>query len=336
MLGRSSRLVAAAIPRVVTPMQWRAAVSSATFRRAASLSQPFHPSVSSLCSMRRLFSNTTTFEVDKQPSMEWRMFFRGENNSRISPWHDIRMKNSDGNYNYVNEIARGARAKMEVTLKEDGNPIKQDVKKGKLRFFTYGDLPFNYGCIPQTWENPHEKHPDTGLKGDGDPVDVVEISQTPLPLGSVSSVKVLGIMALIDEEETDWKVLAIARGNPLYDQINNEADIERLLPGLISKIRDWFQMYKTTDGKPQNQYAFGGAVKVAFSRIIIIIIIFFIDIIILISTLFIYYYIIQIDFSFVVYIYIYIYICMCVCVCFQDTKYAAKILDECHHSYVVV
>lgn len=171
------------------------------------------------------------------------------------------MKNADGSYNYVNEIAKGQRAKMEVTLDEEGNPIKQDVKKGKLRFFTYGDLPFNYGCIPQTWENPHAIHHDTGLKGDGDPVDVVEISSTPLGLGSVSEIKLLGIMALIDEGETDWKVIAIAKSNPLYDKINNEADINRELPGFIDTVRDWFKMYKTTDGKGENEYAFDGAVK---------------------------------------------------------------------------
>jgi inorganic pyrophosphatase len=211
--------------------------------------------------MRRGFSTTTTFEEGTQPSLEWRMFFNGEGGARVSPWHDIRFRNEDGTYNFVNEIAIGNRAKMEVTLDEEGNPIKQDVKKGALRFFTYGDLPFNYGCIPQTWENPNVPHHDTGMNGDGDPVDVVEVSREPLALGSVSSVKVLGVMALIDEEETDWKVLAIARSNPLFDQINNEADLEAHMPGFVETVRDWFMNYKTTDGKPVNEYAFDGAVK---------------------------------------------------------------------------
>jgi inorganic pyrophosphatase len=209
----------------------------------------------------RQFSTTATVEEGTQPSLEWRMFFNGAGGKQISPWHDIAMKNADGTYNFVNEIALGQRAKMEVTLDEPGNPIKQDVKKGALRFFTYGDLPFNYGCIPQTWENPNEAHPDTGFNGDGDPVDVVEVSRDPLAIGSVSAVKVLGIMALIDEEETDWKVLAIAKSSPLYDVINNEADLETHMPGMIDTVRDWFMNYKTTDGKPVNEYAFDGAVK---------------------------------------------------------------------------
>ena len=42
---------------------------------------------------------------------------------------------------------------MEVATDEVNTPIKQDMKKGKLRFYHYDSL-VNYGCIPQTWEDP--------------------------------------------------------------------------------------------------------------------------------------------------------------------------------------
>ena len=39
---------------------------------------------------------------------------------------------------------------------EEQNPIKQDTKKGKLRFYPY-PINWNYGLLPQTWEDPsHE------------------------------------------------------------------------------------------------------------------------------------------------------------------------------------
>ena len=45
-----------------------------------------------------------------------------------------------------------------------------------LREFKKGDIYFNYGCFPQTWEDPTFVHPDAeGCRGDNDPVDVVEI-----------------------------------------------------------------------------------------------------------------------------------------------------------------
>jgi hypothetical protein len=45
-----------------------------------------------------------------------------------------------------------------------------------LSQFKKGDIFFNYGCFPQTWEDPTYVHPDAeGCRGDNDPVDVCEI-----------------------------------------------------------------------------------------------------------------------------------------------------------------
>ena len=55
------------------------------------------------------------------------------------------------------------------------NPIKQDVKNGLLREYKWGDMLFNYGCFPQTWEDPKVLSEETGFPGDNDPIDVIEI-----------------------------------------------------------------------------------------------------------------------------------------------------------------
>ena len=47
--------------------------------------------------------------------------------------HDIPMLASEGVYNMVVEVPRWTNVKMEIDLKSPLNPIKQDVKKGKLR-----------------------------------------------------------------------------------------------------------------------------------------------------------------------------------------------------------
>ena len=54
-------------------------------------------------------------------------------------------------------------------------------------------------CLPQTWENPNEKHPELGCFGDDDPIDVVEIGSSALEAGSVTPVKPLGVLAMIDD-----------------------------------------------------------------------------------------------------------------------------------------
>lgn len=205
----------------------------------------------------RQFSAWTTQTTGTRDTLEWRMFFDNkEESKRISPWHDIPMTAEGGMYNYINEIPKGERAKMEVATDEDQTPIKQDTKKGKLRYFAYGDMPFNYGCIPQTWEDPNSVHPSTGYVGDNDPVDVVEIGSDPLEIGSVTPVKLIGIMALIDEEETDWKVIAIRKDHALASVLHDVDDLETHLPGTVEAIREWFRMYKTADGKPENKFSF--------------------------------------------------------------------------------
>jgi inorganic pyrophosphatase len=63
--------------------------------------------------------------------------------------------------------------------------------------------------------------------GDGDPVDVVEISSTTLEMGGVYQVKCVGAYAMIDDGELDWKVIAINTADPLADKINDVEDVER-------------------------------------------------------------------------------------------------------------
>ena len=180
----------------------------------------------------------------------WKGFLQTANNVEASPWHDIDLvAPSTGHvFHYVNEIPKGTREKLEVNLTEAGNPIKQDIKKGKLRLFTYGDIPFNYGCLPQTWEDPSSPDPQTGNKGDGDPLDVVLLTDRVVGIGEVLKVRVAGTLAMIDEGETDWKILAVIDG----EDVAASAEV-------VDPIRHWFRYYKTTDGKGENTFAFDGS-----------------------------------------------------------------------------
>lgn len=120
---------------------------------------------------------------------------------------------------------------------------------------------WNYGAFPQTWEDPNVVHPETKAKGDNDPLDVCEIGELVGYTGQVKQVKVLGVMALLDEEETDWKVIVIDVNDPLASKLNDVEDVERHLPGLLRATNEWFRIYKIPDGKPENQFAFTGECK---------------------------------------------------------------------------
>jgi len=200
----------------------------------------------------------TTFTSGVARSLDFRVQFHYNDNGQlkqISPWHDIPLFSPDGYVHMVTEIPKFSRAKFEIATGENFNPIKQDVKNGKLRDYNYGDMCFNYGALPQTWEDPNHTTPDTGYPGDNDPIDAIEIGYRMLRTGSVTRVKVLGCLAMIDDNETDWKVICISADDPLASQLNDVDDVERVLPGYISVMREWLRLYKTVDGKPENKFA---------------------------------------------------------------------------------
>jgi inorganic pyrophosphatase len=177
----------------------------------------------------------------------------------ISLWHDIPLYCVDpitdqptGNVNFVCEIPRCSRKKYEIATNEPGNPIKQDEKKGQLRAFKKGDIFFNYGCMPRTWEDPEHIAPDVGVGGDNDPLDVCEIGLRIVGVAEVRRVKVLGVLCLIDDGEADWKVICIDEEDRWAPELNDIDDVERLLPGVVDSIREWFRTYKIPDGKPAN------------------------------------------------------------------------------------
>ncbi|XP_073858017.1 inorganic pyrophosphatase isoform X2 [Macaca fascicularis] len=168
-------------------------------------------------------------------------------------------------FHMVVEVPRWSNAKMEIATKDPLNPIKQDVKKGKLRYvanlFPYKGYIWNYGAIPQTWEDPGHNDKHTGCCGDNDPIDVCEIGSKVCARGEIIGVKVLGILAMIDEGETDWKVIAINVDDPDAANYNDINDVKRLKPGYLEATVDWFRRYKVPDGKPENEFAFNAEFK---------------------------------------------------------------------------
>lgn len=198
--------------------------------------------------------------------LDYRVYFKGPQ-GYISPWHDIPLFANEEKkiYNMVVEIPRWSNAKMEMATAEPLSPIKQDEKKGKARFvhniFPHHGYIWNYGALPQTWEDPNHEVEDTKAKGDNDPIDVIEIGSKIAPRGSVLQVKVLGTLALIDEGETDWKLVAIDVNDPIAEKVNNIADVNEHFPGLLKASYEWFRTYKIPAGKPANEFAFNGEYK---------------------------------------------------------------------------
>lgn len=90
--------------------------------------------------------------------------------------------------------------------------------------------PTNYGFIPQT------------LDEDGDELDVLMITETPLPTGAFMQGRVIGVMKFVDDGEVDDKVVVV----PADDRHTDNAiqKLEDLPKQLIAQIEHHFMHYK--------------------------------------------------------------------------------------------
>ena len=171
-------------------------------------------SASAAFDLKKLSTYTTTGDA----GLYYRYDKAGTGLVRISPWHDIpfTLGKDDAGVpllSFVCEIPRGTRAKFEIHKSVSHNPLLQDVhKNGTLRDYVYSPAIINYGAISQTWEDPEIADDDTGLGGDNDPIDVLQLNEGSCERGAVQRVRVLGGLALVDGGETDWKLTLTLTG----------------------------------------------------------------------------------------------------------------------------
>jgi inorganic pyrophosphatase len=89
--------------------------------------------------------------------------------------------------------------------------------------------PTNYGFIPQT------------LDEDGDELDVLLVTDEPLPTGIFLEAKVIGVMKFEDDGEVDDKIVAVpADDRNTGNRIQTLADI----PQLVKQLENHFNHYK--------------------------------------------------------------------------------------------
>uniref|UniRef100_A0A8D8QAK4 inorganic diphosphatase n=1 Tax=Cacopsylla melanoneura TaxID=428564 RepID=A0A8D8QAK4_9HEMI len=199
---------------------------------------------------------------------DYRLYFKSQHGF-VSPLNDIPLfvNLKERIYNMVVEIPKGTNVKLAMSLGEKLNPIKHEVQNGKLGYVHLAHVVphhgyiWNYGAFPSTWENPNENEAHTGYKGDGGPVDVVEIGDRVAKSGDVIHVKALGALGLIVDGKMDYKIIAIDVNDPKAAKMNEIHDVETYCPGLMKDTVKWFEHYNVPKGKSKNTLAFNGEFK---------------------------------------------------------------------------
>lgn len=124
---------------------------------------------------------------------------------------------------------------IEIPMHAD--PVKYEVDKESGAIFvdrfmgTAMHYPCNYGYIPHT------------IAGDGDPVDVLVMSQFALPPGVVVRCRPIGMLAMTDEAGNDAKVLAVPvdKLTTMYRSVESPRDLPQIV---LDQISHFFEHYK--------------------------------------------------------------------------------------------
>ena len=177
---------------------------------------------------------------------------------KAHPWHGISF---------------GENAPEEVTVFLEVVPrdtVKYEIEKesGFLQIDRpqqYSNVyPANYGFIPQTFcgeriaNIAREKSNKQIDSGDGDPLDILVLSEHHIPRGDILlKAKPIGGFCLIDGGEADDKIIATLTGDKVYKQYQ---EILQLPKGILERIEHYFLTYKNLPNETQKceiAYSYG-------------------------------------------------------------------------------
>ncbi len=143
-------------------------------------------------------------------------------------WHDVPLgDNAPKEFNAIIEIPKGSHNKYEI-----------DKSTGliKLDRANYGPspYPFDYGLAPQT------------LWDDADPLDVIVMTTYPLLPGILVKVRPVAVMEMIDDGESDYKIIAVPSKDLRWEHVQ---DLDDLNPHALKEFQNFFETYKDLKGK---------------------------------------------------------------------------------------
>lgn len=147
---------------------------------------------------------------------------------KFNPWHQVPIGAQQPDIvQAIIEISKGSKAKYEL-----------DKETGMLRLdrVLYSSVfyPANYGFIPQT------------LGEDHDPLDILVLSQIDIQPLCIVKAKVIGVMRMIDNNEADDKIIAVATDDISVSHIDS---ISKLPPHFTIELKHFFEEYKKLENK---------------------------------------------------------------------------------------
>ncbi len=142
-------------------------------------------------------------------------------------WHDVDIGPAVPDIIHaVVEIPRGSRNKYE--LHKETGAIKLD-----RVLYSAVHYPGDYGLIPQTYYD------------DGDPLDVLVMTNSPTFPGCIVEVRPIGIFRMLDKGEMDDKILAVLNADPFFADYHDYTDVPA---HYLKEVTHFFSVYKDLEG----------------------------------------------------------------------------------------
>ncbi len=143
-------------------------------------------------------------------------------------WHDVSLgEKAPEEFNVIIEIPKGSYNKYEI-----------DKKTGLIALdranYSAAPYPFDYGFAPQTyWE-------------DGDALDVIILTTFALDPGILVRVRPVALLDMVDDGDSDVKVVAVPAADKRWDDTQDLADLNK---HNLREFEHFFQTYKALKGK---------------------------------------------------------------------------------------
>lgn len=146
----------------------------------------------------------------------------------MNPWHDVDLGDKVPDlFPAIIEVPKGSKTKYELD-KPTGLIRVDRILYSSVRY------PANYGFIPRTYAD------------DNDPLDVLVLGQDPVYPLSIIMAKPIGVMEMVDQGETDDKIIAVHAHDPEYAHYDT---LEELPPHRMIEIKRFFEDYKALEKK---------------------------------------------------------------------------------------
>ena len=163
------------------------------------------------------------------------------------PWHGINLgQNAPKEVMSFIEMTPTDSVKYEIDKASGYIKVDRPQKFSNIVPALYGFLPQTY-CAESVAEYCMQQSGKTGIIGDGDPLDICVLTERNITHGNIIVPAIpIGGLRMIDGGEADDKIIAVLKGDEVYENWN---DITDCPDAIINRLKHYFLTYKGIPGE---------------------------------------------------------------------------------------